>query len=230
MKKEEVSSELLNTLTADVDPKRDVLELIFELLKTGIIVFVLAFLLRYFLIQPFLVDGQSMMPTFHDKEYLLVEKLSYLIGQPQRGDVVVFRYPKNPSVSYIKRIFGLPNETVVSDSNKITIKNSANPQGFVLSESYIPSEFNTAAFTGVDDNGVFTKSLKDNEYFVFGDNREHSSDSREWGPLPKANIIGRAWVTLFPLDRVSIHKRIKYDVSIVTSSLSNLRTLVFLDR
>lgn len=218
--KEELNSEVLNTLAPETNPKKDVLELLLELLKTGLIVFVLAFLLRYFIIQPYLVDGQSMMPTYHDKEYLLVEKLSYLTGEPKRGDVVVLKYPKNPSLSYIKRIIGLPNETVIIQNNQITIKNADNPAGFAITESYIPSDFSTTVYSGADQNGAYKKTLKEGEYFVMGDNREHSSDSREWGVLPKTNIVGRAWVTLFPLDRLGFHKRISSkDLSGQTSLL-----------
>lgn len=210
MKKEDLNSELLNNLTTEINPQKDVLELIFDLLKTGLVVFVLAFVLRYFLIQPFLVDGQSMMPNYHNKEYLLVEKLSYLLNEPKRGDVVVFRYPKNPNISYIKRIIGLPNETVIIKNDIISVKNTDHPDGFQLDETYIPQDFTTSVFMGVSSDGAYQKSLKENEYFVIGDNREHSSDSREWGALPKANIIGRAWLTLFPLDRISTHQRVSY--------------------
>jgi len=135
----------------------------------------------------------------------LAEKISYIIGQPKRGDAVIFRYPGNPSVNYIKRIIALPGEKIKIDNNKVTIINATHPGGVVLDETYLKNPITVGP-----DNGPFEKTLGENEYFVMGDNREHSSDSREWGVLPKANIIGRAWLTIIPLDRFGIQKKVKY--------------------
>ncbi|MFA6963790.1 MAG: signal peptidase I [Patescibacteria group bacterium] len=222
--KKELNSEILNDLSTEVNPKKDILDLVIDLVKTGVVVFVVAFLLRYFVIQPFLVDGQSMMPNYHHKEYILTEKLSYMTGEPRRGDVIVFRYPRNPSVSYIKRVIGLPGETVRIANNKITIVNSTNPSGMVLTEDYIPADFKTKTYDNGDSKSAFEKTLQEKEYFVMGDNREHSSDSREWGVLPKTLITGRAWLTLMPLDRIKIHERITYKTSI--SYISNRLSLL----
>lgn len=202
----ESNAEELNNLKVVHDPANDFFYFVFDLIKTAIIVFILAFSLRYFVVRPFIVDGESMMPNFVNNEYILAEKISYLIGQPERGDVVVFQYPGNPSVNYIKRIIGLPGETVKIANNKITIVSSSHPNGEVLTESYIPSDSKTYAM----DQGSFEKTLGSNEYFVMGDNRQHSSDSREWGALPKTNIIGRAWLTIVPFNRFGIHSRISY--------------------
>lgn len=196
------NSEQLNTLGAESNPTKDFLYFIYDLLKTGIIVFLIAFCLRYFAVQPFIVDGQSMEPNFKNNEYLLAEKISYIVGEPSRGDVVIFRYPGNTSVNYIKRVIGLPGETVRIVDSKITIINTEHPSGVVLNESYIPS----GTLTLTPDVKTYEKTLGANEYFVLGDNREHSSDSREWGVLPKANIIGRAWLTVFPLDMFGVKK------------------------
>ena len=225
--KKELNSEILNDLNAEVNPKKDILDLVIDLIKTGVIVFVVAFLLRYFVIQPFLVDGQSMMPNYHHKEYILTEKLSYMTGEPRRGDVIVFRYPRNPSVSYIKRVIGLPGESVKIENNKIIIINKENPNGFTLTEDYIPSDFKTQTYNNGDSKGTFEKSLQEKEYFVMGDNREHSSDSREWGVLPRTLITGRAWLTLMPLDRIKIHERISYPNTI--TYISNRLALLFSD-
>lgn len=217
------NSEQLNSLTAELNPARDFWNFLIDLLKTGAIVFVLAFLLRYFAIQPYIVEGISMMPNYENREYLLAEKLSYLFGQPNRGDVVIFRYPKNPSVNYIKRIIGLPGEKIKIADNQVTIYNTGHPNGFVLSEEYIPADFLTNTSY---ENGILEQTLKDSEYFVLGDNRENSSDSREWGTLPKINIIGRAWLTLVPLRLAGFHSHHTYPTAILPATISKIK-LVF---
>jgi signal peptidase I len=205
-KKFEQNGEELNNMPIENQPARDFLYFLWDLLKTGIVVFVIAFAIRYFLIQPFVVEGSSMMPNFIDTEYLLAEKLTYSLYQPNRGDVVIFKYPKNPSVNFIKRVIGLPGETVTIENNTIKIINNDHPNGFMLDESaYLPS--GTQTITG---EKIYSITLRDKEYFVMGDNREHSSDSREWGVLPKTNIIGRAWLIIKPLDRFGIEHRISY--------------------
>jgi len=200
------SGEVLNDLPLENDPVKDFFYFVWDLLKTGIIVFVIAFLIRYFLIQPFIVEGSSMLPNYVDQEYLLAEKLSFSLSAPKRGDVIIFKYPNNPSVNYIKRVIGLPGETVEIANNKVTIINKDHPAGIVLKEDYLPSN----AQTLTSDNKKFSSTLTENSYFVMGDNREHSSDSREWGMLPRANILGRAWLTVKPLDRFGIQHRVSY--------------------
>lgn len=204
--KDPKNSEMLNDLPLQHDPVKDFFYFVWDLVKTGVIVFVVAFLIRYFLIQPFIVDGGSMMPNYINSEYLLAEKLSYAISAPKRGDVVIFKYPNNPSVNYIKRVIGLPGETVEIADSKITIKNSAHPNGVVLTEDYLPSNIKT--LTGSDK--IFVLTVPNNGYFVLGDNREHSSDSREWGILPEANIIGRSWLTIKPLDMFGLKRHVTY--------------------
>jgi signal peptidase I len=213
------NSEQLNNLTAELNPARDFWNFLLDLLKTGVIVFVIAFLLRYFAIQPYIVEGISMMPNYENREYLLAEKLSYSFGQPNRGDVVIFRYPKNPSVNYIKRIIALPGEKIKIANNAVTIYNTKNPNGMVLDETYIPT--NSRTYTSYE-NGILEQSLKDNEYFVMGDNRENSSDSREWGVLPKGNIVGRSWLTLIPIRRAGFHSHHTYS-SIISPTLQKIK-------
>ncbi len=207
--KENQNSEQLNNLTINNNPAKEFLNFVFDLLKTGVIVFVIAFALRYFAIQPFIVEGESMMPNFVNNEYLLAEKISYLFGQPKRGDVVVFKYPKNPSVNYIKRIIGLPGETVKIENDHIVIMNSEYPNGTILSEEYIPKNYLTLSENGATATAV---NVGSNEYFVLGDNRQHSSDSREWGLLPRENISGRAWLSLLPFDHFGIQHRLEYTI------------------
>lgn len=210
----ENNSEQLNNLQIKSGGTQDFFDFILDLLKTGLVVFIIAFILRYFVIQPYIVDGQSMMPNYENNEYLLAEKVSYMFGQPKRGDVVVFRYPKNPSINYIKRIIGLPGDTVTIKDNTIKIVNKDYPSGLTLKENYLPK----TAKTEIGSGQSMTKELTTNQYFVLGDNREGSSDSREWGVLPKANIAGRAWVSIAQLGGKNkkpslyfrIHSRVEY--------------------
>lgn len=167
----------------------------FEFIKTTLIVIVIALLFRYFLIQPFVVVGQSMEPNFHDKEYLVVDKLSYKIRHPKRGEVVIFHPPQNLRESYIKRVIGLPGELVEIKDGQVYI------DGRLLKENYIKDE------VGVKTKiGSTRQLLNGNEYFVFGDNRDHSSDSREIGPIPINHFQGRVALVLFPIRSANIPK------------------------
>ncbi|MEA3273084.1 MAG: signal peptidase I [Patescibacteria group bacterium] len=153
--------------------------------------------IRYYLVQPFVVRGASMEPGFLDGEYLVVSEIEYRINDPERGDVIVFKYPKEPSEYYIKRIVGLPGERIAIRGGKVTIFNAQHPTGLVLNESeYLPN--------GRITRGDLSKTLGDDEYFVLGDNREASSDSRVWGILPEELIIGRAWIRAYPLNRFTV--------------------------
>lgn len=206
-KDENSNAEELNNLKVENNPAKDFFYFVLDLLKTGIIVFVIAFCLRYFAIQPFIVDGESMLPHYVNNEYLLAEKISYIAGSPKRGDVIVFRYPQNPSVSYIKRIIGLPGDTVEIKDNDVIITNSNHPQGTKIDEQYLGD--GTLTLT-TEPN--FKVEVPDNKYFVMGDNRQHSSDSREWGLLPKENIIGHSWLTILPFNKFGIQHRLNYEM------------------
>lgn len=154
---------------------------------------------RLYIAQPFIVDGASMDPTFKNGEYLIVDEISYNFKNPERGSVLVFKYPKDPQKYFIKRVIGLPGEEISIRNGEITIRNSENPNGFVLEEDYIEFE--------KYDN--FSYKLESSEYFVMGDNRASSSDSRIWGPVPEDNIIGRPVIrvlppALFPGDKSNI--------------------------
>ena len=178
---------------------------IYDVFKTVTTVLGVAFLIRFFLIQPFYVSGQSMDPTFEDNQYIIVDQVSYRFHQPHRGDVLVFRYPKNPAFSFIKRIVGLPGETVVVHNGEVTIINKDYPAGTKLTEPYIP--FQTSGEVRIQlKKEDKTKILADgshqqDEYFVLGDNRPNSSDSRSWGVLSRGFIIGKVWVILYPFDQ-----------------------------
>lgn len=169
-----------------------------EIAKVIIISLAIILPVRYFLIQPFFVIGASMEPNFSSGDYLIIDELSYQLRQPERGEVVVFKYPNNPKEYYIKRIIGLPGETVAVKNGKITIKNAENPGGFILDESEYLNRY-----TSRDTE----RTLNENEYFVLGDNRDASSDSRIWGSLPEDLIIGKAWIRIFPFDEFQIFSK-----------------------
>ncbi|HEY5588214.1 MAG TPA: signal peptidase I [Candidatus Paceibacterota bacterium] len=174
------------------------LENFWDLIKFAVIALIIVIPIRMFVAQPFLVSGESMFPTFHDGEYLIVDELSYIIGQPHRGDVIVFRYPGDTKRFFIKRIIGLPNEEVSIKNGIVTIINQENPKGFILNEPYIDEKFDTTS----------NYKTGEGEYFVMGDNRNRSSDSRTWGEplitkLTSKLIIGRAYLRLLPLKDIS---------------------------
>ncbi len=159
-----------------------------ELVKLVVIAVVVVIPFRLFIAQPFVVDGSSMSHTFENGEYLIVDEVTYHFRGPERGEVIVFKYPKDTSKYFIKRVIGLPNETVNIKNGKISITNKEFPDGFSLEEDYITfKRTDTATYT-----------LGAQEYFVLGDNREGSSDSRYWGNLPEKNVIGRPIFRLWP--------------------------------
>lgn len=166
---------------------------ILEILKIVVIALLIVIPVRYFLFQPFIVWGQSMEPSFGSGDYLIVDEISYRFQEPQRGEVVVFRYPQMPSSRYIKRIIGLPGEKIEIKEGKIMIYK--NGDSFFLDESNYLSPF---VETSPKKWPFISERLRDNEYFVLGDNRSSSSDSRVWGLLPRENIIGRVFLRAWP--------------------------------
>ncbi len=163
-----------------------------DLFTLAFLIIVVVIPIRLFIVSPFVVDGDSMHPTFKNLDYLIVDELLYDFNTPQRGEVIVFRYPGNPSIFYIKRIIGLPGETVAINHGVITIATVTGAK-LSLSEPYI-----------VNEDATYTKSvsLNPDEYFVMGDNRPNSSDSRVWGPLPKKDIIGRVDLRILPFKQM----------------------------
>jgi signal peptidase I len=166
---------------------------IIEIIKFILLAVCVVIPVRMFVMQPFIVSGSSMFPTFQDGQYLIIDELSYHFREPARGDVIVFKPPMNLKTYYIKRIIGLPGETVIINGANIIIKNEAHPQGFILTQPYIE--------TPSDDK--IEKTLGPDEYYVLGDNRTASSDSRYWGTLPRKDITGRAFLRLFPFTQIS---------------------------
>ncbi len=163
-----------------------------DLFTLALLIVVVVIPIRLFVISPFIVDGESMHPTFENLDYLIIDELVYDFKAPARGDVVVFRYPNDPSLFYIKRIIGLPGETVSINQGIVTIT-TVDGKNITLNEPYI-----------VNEDATYTKNvtLGSGEYFVMGDNRPNSSDSRVWGPLPRNDIIGRVDLRLLPIKEI----------------------------
>jgi signal peptidase I len=170
------------------------LRLFWLVVKFSIAALIIVLPIRFFVAQPFLVSGDSMAPTFHDGDYLVIDKLWYDFHKPQRGDVIIMEYPLNPAIYFVKRIVGLPGETIGVHNGIVTIVGATGTS--TLSEPYIilPS-------FKMEDS---TTTLAADEYFVLGDNRTQSSDSREWGPLQTKFIVGRAFMRLFPWNEIHI--------------------------
>ncbi len=166
-----------------------------ETVRFLLIAFAIVIPIRIFVAQPFIVSGASMDPTFRNGQYLIVDELSYNIGKPSRGDVAIFKYPKNPSQYFIKRVIGLPGETVaIDDQGHVSIKDASGTTTLALSEPYVEYPKDEAA----------QRTLGPDEYFVMGDNRAGSFDSRAWGPVPRNLIVGRAFLRLFPVSALGV--------------------------
>jgi signal peptidase I len=160
-----------------------------EIVRFSIIAILIVIPIRMFIAQPFIVSGASMDDTFTSGQYLIIDQVSYYFEEPDRGDVIVFRYPKDPSKFFIKRVIALPGETISINDSVVTISNNNFPDGFILTEQYIKS---------MQPAKPFTETLGGREYFVMGDNRDQSSDSRNWGVLQEERIVGRVLIRLFP--------------------------------
>jgi len=180
-----------------------------ETLYIVVISLIIVLPIRAFIAQPYVVSGASMDNTYQDGNYLIIDEISYRFQLPKRGEVIVLKAPASAlelqkvpitqTVYYIKRIIGLPGETVEINGDEVKIYNKENPDGKVLNEPYVNIDKNVPSqFTEIKEKII----LKDNEYFVMGDNRHNSSDSRLWGVLPKANIIGKSYIRLFPFNEI----------------------------
>lgn len=180
--------------------RRTPAQMAWELLKVVVVSLAIVIPIRYFIFQPFSVLGQSMEPNFNNKDYLIIDEISFRFRAPERGEVLVFKYPYDTKEYYIKRLIGLPGERVKISDNTITIFNAANPDGFKLSEPYLAEGTRTIVF-----DNIYDVTLKANEYFLLGDNRENSSDSRIFGPVDKSYLIGRVWLRGWPVSRLQLY-------------------------
>jgi signal peptidase I len=178
--------------------------LVWDFLKIVLIALVIIVPIRYFVFQPFIVSGSSMEPNYHDGEYLIIDELSYHFGEPKRGDVVVMRYPRDEKQYFIKRVIGLPGEKIQIENGKVIIFNDKNPKGITVDEPYLPNQGLTYVQDPILIGDSKTITLRSDEYFVLGDNRLHSSDSRAWGPLPRKDVIGKVFVRVLPLNEFKV--------------------------
>lgn len=178
-----------------------------ELIKIAVVVGLAILLVRFFVFKPFYVKGASMEPAYYDHEYLIIDEITYRFNEPVRGDVVVFRPPVNTNDYYIKRVIGLPGETVKVINGDVVIFNNENPQGFKLDES------SYLVHRATQEESIVLK-LGENEYFVLGDNRPVSSDSRRFGAVDRSAIVGRTYLRGWPLTRLGIVKStVTYETS-----------------
>lgn len=176
---------------------------VFDFLKVIIIALLIILPIRYFVFQPFIVSGSSMEPNFSNGQYLIIDELSYRFTKPQRGDVIVLHYPNDRKEFFIKRVIGLPGETVEIDNGSVKIFNTQYPDGTVLSESYLPSQGLTFPHNTTLIGGKKTIKLGTDQYFMMGDNRLASSDSRDWGPLNYSDVVGKVFFRALPLSEAS---------------------------
>jgi len=171
-----------------------------DILINGVVIIGIVFFVRFALFSPFKVEGASMEPSLHTKEYIIVDKISYRFSDPQRGDIVVLIPPSNTKEYYIKRIIGLPGEKLEFLNGQVLIHNDEYPTGIRIEESYLSEENIRTIFNG-EPNII---EIPENHYFVMGDNRRHSNDSRNFGTVHERNLIGQAWIIAWPLDYTGI--------------------------
>lgn len=190
-----------------------------DIIETGVFALSIFVLIYVFLAQPHQVSGRSMVPTFQNGEFLLTNKLAYRRGLPKRGDIIIFRAPSTahcPSggaCDFIKRIIGLPGETVSIVAGHIYI------DGEELPEPYIPSEYITRGDAFLRDGSTY--SIAEGEYFMMGDNRPGSSDSRAFGPVPIKNFVGKAWIRYWPFDKLGFIPTENYGEEFTRSSIES---------
>lgn len=182
-----------DALSAAEPPKKE--NFFAEIIRFTLIALVIVIPVRVFVAQPFIVQGSSMDNTFATGQYLIVDQLTYRFESVARGDVVVFRYPKDPSKFFIKRVIGLPGDTVKIERGAVSVTNADHPEGVVLDEPYVHEAMHP--------DPLITEKLGPHEYFVMGDNRNASSDSRMWGVLRDDLIVGRAFIRLLPIPEIS---------------------------
>lgn len=171
-----------------------------ETIVIALAIFVIVYL---FLFQPHQVKGSSMYPNFVDGEYILTDKISYRLGKPNRGDVIVFKSPQNKEIDFIKRIIGLPNDQIRVSGGYVYVNDKR-----LTESSYLPSDYitNPGAFLREDK----TITVPAGQFFVLGDNRNHSSDSREWGFISTSDIVGKAWLRYWPIKQLGFVPHARY--------------------
>ncbi len=204
----------------EIEPSwgKNFLQALIEIVVYIFIILTSVIVIRYFIIAPFSVDGSSMEPSLHDSELIIINKigytevLEYKIGEPERGDIVVIIPPNDTSKFYVKRIVGLPTEKIEFTNGEVIIKNDAYPLGTRLDETYLSDANRYTNPPGGYRNKVV--SLGDREYYVLGDNRSHSHDSRSFGAVNKSNIVGKVWFVAWPFNKFRTTPHFDYQIFI----------------
>lgn len=178
-----------------------------DMIFSAVTVIGVVILIRFIIISPFEVSGGSMLDTLHDEDYIIVDKLSYRFSEPERGDIVVLVPPINTDTYYIKRIVGLPGEKIEFSNGQVLIHNAEFPAGFKLKEEYLSEKNKDSYLPNHESRSI---QIPKNHYFVMGDNRGGSNDSRQWGTLHERNIEGRAWLLVLPFSRTSVISGVEY--------------------
>lgn len=173
-----------------------------ELIEFIAVILAILIVIRFFVAEPHKVFGSSMVPNFHNGDYIITNKIGLKLGEPRRGEVVILQNPRNPDVVFIKRIIGLPNEKVMISDGDFYIN------GKLLKEPYLPRGTKTSGEVFLPDKEEIT--IPKGQYFVAGDNRGGSSDSRDWGPVKKEALIGQAWLRYWPIQKFTL---ISIDIS-----------------
>ncbi|MEY4747591.1 MAG: hypothetical protein RLZZ416_640 [Candidatus Parcubacteria bacterium] len=168
-----------------------------SLISYTVVALGLALFVRFFVASPYVVIGASMEPNFDNYHYLIIDRVTYRFFEPVRGDVIVLDLPQETSRALIKRVIGLPGDTIVLSGQNVTVINTQYPDGLKLSEPYLDPK----NLGGVNELRV---TLGKDEYFVLGDNRRVSSDSRIWGTLPRNDIVGRVFARLYPFGKIGL--------------------------
>lgn len=185
--------------------ERSIGTFVVELLKIVIIAFVIIIPVRLFVLQPFYVRGESMVPNFQDNDYLIIDELSYHFHQPNRGDVIVLKNPNLPSEFLIKRVIGLPGERVVVSNGQVSIYHPKDGSGGVLDQNaFLPK--------GLTTFGSIDVTLGSDEFYVMGDNRPYSLDSRSFGPISRREIIGRTMIRAWPVTNLTIFSHVSVPI------------------
>ncbi|MEZ4156972.1 MAG: signal peptidase I [Candidatus Paceibacterota bacterium] len=180
---------------------RNFISNLWEVAEVVIIALATVFIIRSFIAQPFLVSGASMEPSYDNGDYLLVDEATYYFREPARGEVAVFHYPGDPSSFFIKRIIGLPGEKVSVENGIVMVAKDKDSELLILDEPYLD---------GVKTSGNVQTVLGEDEYFVLGDNRSNSFDSRNWGSLGKDEIVGLVRLRIFPFNHFQIISSPRY--------------------
>ena len=174
-------------------------DFVVETVKIVVLAAAIIFPIRFFLIQPFYVKGASMEPSFYDKEYLMINEIGYRFNEPVRGEVVVFRYPRDPKQFFIKRVIGIPGDTVEIKEGDVFLDIGGTGELIELDEAYLNVGVNTK-----QKGDVHLYTLEEGEYFLLGDNRDYSHDSRNFGPVADSLIVGKVWFRGWPIDRIEV--------------------------